>query len=93
MQTCQLSVYIWTFTNASSCTEKNVKIKHTVKIDKSVIDFIFSPFKKKLCLINLGFFSLFFLKETKRESYHICLSVIVGHDKHNNYDKERCWTK
>lgn len=47
MQTCQLSVYIWTFTNASSCTEKNVKIIHTVKIDKSAIDFIFSPFKKK----------------------------------------------
>lgn len=96
MQTCQLSVYIWTFTNASLCTEKNVKIIHTVKIDKSVIDFIFSPFKKNLIKIMLdqfGFFESLFLKETKRESYNICLSVIVGHDKHNNYDKERCWTK
>lgn len=46
MQTCQLAVYIWTFTNASSGTEKTVKIIYAVKIDKSVIDFTFSPFKK-----------------------------------------------
>lgn len=68
MQTCQLSVYIWTFTNASLCTEKNVKIIHTVKIDKSVIDFIFSPFKKNLIKIMLdqfGFFLVSFFKRNK----------------------------
>lgn len=59
MQTCQLSVYIWTFTNASSCTEKNVKIIHTVKIDKFVIDFIFGPFKKNLIKIMLDQFGVF----------------------------------
>lgn len=59
VQTCQLSVYIWTFTNASSCIEKNVKIIHTVKIDKSVIDFIFSPFKKNVIKIMLDQFGVF----------------------------------
>lgn len=39
-------------------------------MDKSVIDFIFSPFKKNLIKIMLdqfGFFKSLFLKETKRE--------------------------